>query len=467
MLELLERNSIGRTTTFNEKTRYVSYTVPWPPFALIDFLRYGTNSPRFFWESEKATATFAGFGVAAILTAHGHNRFQSIQQQASRLFSRLTPVNTDIPLEVGPRLFGGFAFNADHPSTGLWTAFPPARFILPQYQLSRINGQSWLTVNHVVSSEAERRETVRLLPLEIHELRTGLRAGCPQTRPALRPPVSTNVMAQETWQRLVAEATHRIRQNELDKVVLARARHLQFDRPIDPADALMRLADRYPDTYRFLFEPVPGHAFFGATPELLAEVEGSTLRTVAMAGSIKRGRTPAEDAWLGQQLLDNPKERSEHALVVEAIEEWLTPLAAGLHVPATPTVCTLSNIQHLQTKIQGRLSGSPGIVPVVQALHPTPAVGGRPRAIALDIINNVEPTPRGWYAAPIGWIDERGNGMFAVAIRSAVSVGDESMLFAGAGIVADSVPEKEWRETELKFKPLAEALGGEATNERA
>ena len=163
---------------------------------------------------------------------------------------------------------------------------------------------------------------------------------------------------------------------------------------------------------------------------------------------------------LGQQLLDTPKEQIEHAHVVDAIRENLGPLVTDMHVASQPGLCRLSNIQHIQTPIEARLGEGLDTLDVVKALHPTPALGGRPRRVALPIINQAEPFSRGWYGAPVGWLDPQNNGMFAVAIRSAVSVGDESMLYAGAGIVADSVPDKEWRETQLKFKPLVDALNG-------
>lgn len=448
----------------------VSLSVPWPETNLLDFLRLGNNAPRVYWESSQTLVQFAGFGVAARLTAAGPGRFNAIQQQSDRLFSRLVPLSNDIPADVGPRLFGGFAFNADDQPAGLWSAFPAAAFVLPQVQLCRVNGQSWLTVNRQIFSPAELAEAVRSLPREVDRLRAELDAASNnKAAEATHNPqlLAANLMAQETWHRLVSEATRRIRRGELDKVVLARARQMSFARPVDPAAVLTRLARRYPDTYRFLFEPIPGHAFYGATPELLARVRGKTLRTVAMAGSIARGDTPQADAELGRQLLNNPKEQHEHALVVDAIRENLQHSVTDLQIPAEPGLCKLNNIQHLQTKIKGTLAENRGVLPVIQGLHPTPAVGGRPRGIALDIIHHVEPTPRGWYAAPIGWLDRQGNGTFAVAIRSAVSVGSESMLFAGAGIVADSVPEKEWRETELKFRPLANALAGEGVNGRA
>jgi menaquinone-specific isochorismate synthase len=257
---------------------------------------------------------------------------------------------------------------------------------------------------------------------------------------------------------MVDEATRRIRQGELDKVVLARARQLQSPGPVEPAAVLAQLAQYYPDCYRFLFEPLSGHAFYGATPELLVEIKGATLYTAALAGSIRRGRSQEEDEMLAAELLANPKERHEHALVIEAIEENLRPRVATLEVSAQPEVYRLSNIQHLKTPIQGKILENDTILSIIKGLHPTPAVGGRPREVALGIIQEMEPVDRGWYAGPVGWLDQQGDGMFAVAIRSAVSVKSESLLYAGAGLVADSQPEKEWQETQLKFKPLQEAL---------
>jgi menaquinone-specific isochorismate synthase len=136
-------------------------------------------------------------------------------------------------------------------------------------------------------------------------------------------------------------------------------------------DVLNQLRRNYPDCYRFLFEPVPGHAFYGATPELLAQVAGPTLHTVALAGSIRRGRSLEEDEVLGQRLLANPKEQIEHAHVVDAIEENLKPLVTKLQISSQPGLCKLSNIQHIQTTIDGKLTPGCDVLTVVEALHPT------------------------------------------------------------------------------------------------
>jgi menaquinone-specific isochorismate synthase len=136
----------------------------------------------------------------------------------------------------------------------------------------------------------------------------------------------------------------------------------------------------------------------------------------------------------------------------------LAPLTSKLEISPQPGIYKLSNIQHLFTPIRGTLNSADGILPLVEVLHPTPALGGSPRELAMDFISHAEPVPRGWYAAPVGWIDYKLDGAFAVAIRSAVAQERRAWLYAGAGIVADSVPEKEWSETDLKFKPMLNAL---------
>jgi menaquinone-specific isochorismate synthase len=265
-------------------------------------------------------------------------------------------------------------------------------------------------------------------------------------------------MPYETWEQKIVHATQHMRDSELNKVVLSRVCEIRFDSRVDVDGALAYLNVHYPDCYRFLFEPRPFHAFFGATPELLAEVNGAAVTTMAMASSVRRGATEAEDEALAQQLLDDPKERYEHALVVDAIRRRLSKVTSTLQIPEQPAVFRLSNIQHLHTPIQGQLTHPSGVLPVIEILHPTPALGGSPRQLAMTFISEAEPVPRGWYAAPIGCIDRNLDGVFGVAIRSAVSQERRVWLYAGAGIVADSVPQKEWEETALKFKPILNAL---------
>jgi menaquinone-specific isochorismate synthase len=315
-----------------------------------------------------------------------------------------------------------------------------------------------LTVNQVFAAEVrgeEREWAIREALWELPAMEA-LPAE-PEEASPLAPRVEAR-MTPHQWNEIVTQAVAAIHRGEMEKVVLSHARRVVTQREVNPPRLLARLGSRYPDCYRFLFEPQVGHTFFGATPELLAERRGRVLGTFALAGSTPRGHTLEEDQALGEALLHSEKDRREHALVVRAIRAALAPLSEEMHLPDRPRLLKLNNIQHLLTPVRARLTQGTGILSVVEAFHPTPAVGGLPREAALAFIERAEPHDRGWYAAPIGWIDSSGDGLFAVALRSAVSVGRETHLFAGAGIVAGSQAEKEWRETGWKFRPILDAL---------
>ncbi len=445
--------------------RLVSYSQPAPGLSVMDFLAQARGSERFFWEDVRDGIVFAGFGTAVNLYAWGENRFQSIQQQARALFADAVLLNQTNPL-AAPRLFGGFAFRDDFVPENAWAAFQPAHFSLPHYQLVQVGGAAWLTINAFIPKEEEPAASLPVLQEALaaryaalaEELRSG-GAGERFPWPPGPLPQLNYPMSFETWAEKIETAVHQIQTTLLKKVVLARVCELRFRGRVDVDGALVYLNKRYNDSYRFLFEPRPHHAFFGATPELLAKVEGETLTSMALAGYIRRSSDPTEDAALGQQLLTSAKDRHEHDLVVMSILERLAPLTKQLEIAPQPGVYKLHNIQHLFTPVRGRLLQPDGILPIAKLLHPTPALGGSPRSLAISAIREAEPVPRGWYGAPVGWIDVNLDGAFVVAIRSAVAQEKRAWLYAGAGIVADSEAEKEWEETGLKFKPMLEALG--------
>jgi menaquinone-specific isochorismate synthase len=259
------------------------------------------------------------------------------------------------------------------------------------------------------------------------------------------------------WEAMVNTARDQAANGHIQKVVFARTLQVSFVRNPSMVMAFSHLVERYPDTYRFYFEPSPGHVFLGATPELLLQVQGQQLETIALAGSAPRGQTVDEDHYLGSELLSCPKNRREQAIVVERICDDLRSLCTSFQLPKVPRLHQLPNIQHLETPIKAYLK-RPGILSPAKALHPTPALAGQPRQAALALIRRYEPVPRGRYGAPVGWITPEGDGRLAVAIRSGIFRGRIGRLYAGAGLLAESDPRKEWDEIELKFRPMLEAL---------
>ena len=448
--------------------RLVSYSQPAPGIQPATFLRYASGRPRFYWRDGRTGVTFAGMGIAADLMAWGEARISGIQRQAEELFSHAVTFHTDDPL-AAPRLFGGFAFREDFVPDYAWYGFNPAHFILPHYQLVQHDQETWLTINTLLmadespaANEAQLREALQQCYdalLAFAETASPVAPGGAADQKAKTTHTVTYPMPYTTWAQMIERAKDQFQTGPLQKVVLARVCEVQLPHLVDLDGALAYLQRRYAECYTFLFEPQPHHAFFGATPELLIATQGQQFTTMSLAGSIQRGATPADDERLAQALLHSAKDRHEHALVVAAVRQRLAPLAAELVIPEAPVVYRLSNIQHLYTPIHGVLRDATGVLPLVETLHPTPALGGSPRELALTFISAAEAVPRGWYAAPVGWIDHTLDGAFGVAIRSAIAQRQRAWLYAGAGIVADSEPQKEWEETGWKFRPIQEALG--------
>ena len=437
--------------------RLLSCSLPCAGLSLARFLAAAEDQARFYWASPSGSQAFAGTGAAVELTAWGDERYRKIAHSARELFADACVEGAANPL-AGPRLFGGFAFRDDFTPDNTWSIYAPAFFALPHYQLARSGEHTWLTINAQIPPEESAAGLIPDLQAALRDKLAQLRAAEPAV-PAQRQRDLLSIdypMSYVRWQRMIEAATDRIRAGDLNKVVLARAAELRFDQPVNLPPILQHLAAHYADCYRFLFEPRPRFAFYGASPELLACVQGAQFSTLALAGSIGRSDNAAQDRQLSQTLLHSKKDRHEHQIVIDKMRDRLAPLSESLKIAPT-SLLKLSNIQHLQTPLAGQLRRPAGVLPLVEALHPTPALGGDPRPDALRLIRQLEPIPRGWYGAPVGWIDTRLEGEFAVAIRSAVAQEARVWVYAGAGIVSDSEPQPEWEETELKFQPMLDA----------
>jgi len=433
-----------------DRSRLVSRAVriPRPPFrAALD----AASTPRTVW-SDPDGATVVGGGAAATLAAEGGDRFARIHEAARGLFdSGDVHAGTEA---ARPRLFGGFAFHEGGADGPPWAAFPAARFVLPRVQVTYADGDAWLTV-----TAAGPDATADAVEARLAAERDRLGELDPPGPPAARPGVTRRgrTTTREEWRASVRAVLDRIRAGDLRKVVLAQALEVELGDRLPIPETLVRLGEAYPDCYRFLIEPGGDAAFFGATPERLVSLRGRTVETGALAGTTGRGETPAEDEWLARELSTDPKNVHEHELVAGAIRGQLAPFAASVST-ADRQVRRLATVQHLYTRITAELAADEHVLDVADALHPTPAVGGLPPDAALATIRETEPFDRGWYAAPVGWIDAAGDGCFAVALRSAVATPRRATTFAGVGIVADSDPDHEWDEVQLKFRPILDAL---------
>jgi menaquinone-specific isochorismate synthase len=260
-------------------------------------------------------------------------------------------------------------------------------------------------------------------------------------------PIPDVVLDQAGWIDAVGTILHHIERGDVEKVVLSRKVVVESDVPFDPASVVRTLAATRPDAWVY----ADGN-FVGVTPELLIARSGRDVRSLPMAGTV-----PAERA---DDLAASPRLVHEFRLVVDFIAEVLASRCSDLLV-ASPMSARAGNVSHLSSVVEGRLRADAALsaLDLAIALHPTPAVGGLPLQPALELIEKLEPTRRGRYGGPVGWVDASGDGEFAVALRCAELAGSRAVLFAGNGIVAGSDPVEEWAETVVKLVAMREALG--------
>ncbi len=247
-----------------------------------------------------------------------------------------------------------------------------------------------------------------------------------------------------------------VRSGWLTKAVIAREIEVTAGQPIDLHGVLRRLESSFGSSYRYSVD-----GFVGASPELLVEIDGRTVRSHPLAGTAPRTGDLDRDRRIAEHLLASTKDQVEHRVVIDVIHDTLLPWCSYLDWEPEPSIITVANVQHLGTQMEGRLSAPPPtVLELVRALTPTPALGGHPRETALRMIAEVEGVERGRYGGAVGWTDAQGNGTWAVAIRCAELSEDlcRARLWAGGGIVADSDPLTELAETQAKFQAMLSAL---------
>lgn len=384
--------------------------------ALLQRLRSG--GPAFAWFAPDGTV-LAGFGAVARFEGSGPWRFRAARDWLSGLATAAAPDGGAPAPSV--TAVGGFSF-ADG-SAGAPAGFGDAVFFVP--------AELWTP---------EGRATWRRADGDSAGVAPAFPSG-PLSRPKL--PEWT----EPEWSDAVLATLHRIESGAIEKAVLARAVEIDAARAIDPVAAFESLLEANPACFRYFFRPSVDASFVGASPERLVARGNGDVVSDAVAGTSADGG-----------LLDSGKDRSEHAFVVRHIVEALAPLCESVESEPEPSLQRHRHLSHLKTRISGRARPGAHVLDFVERLHPTPAVAGSPRDRALELIAELEPSHRGWYAGAVGWMGADGSGDFAVGIRSALIHGTRALLFAGAGIVAGSDPAAEWAETEIKLSVMREAI---------
>lgn len=416
--------------------------------------------------------SFVGVGAAWSVGPEGPDRFRVAEAAWQALLgeARLSVATGGRPPAGGkttdgaggPVLLGGLGFSGRTPDpSDPWGPFGAASLVLPSLLLASSREGSWLTGSLVGPTDdgaGERLEsTFERLAARARDLTPN--AGGIAARPVSAPlRIVREQPDAEAWDHLVGLFAGAVGRGRLDKVVLARRVDIVSPLEFDVPNALRRLAMSAPESTIYAFRRA-GRTFIGATPERLVRTEGRRFWSAAIAGTAARGEDAAADAALAAEVLASEKEREEHGVVVATLREQLEPITTELRISDTPRVLALRHVQHLVSDVEGTLRERVGLLQLAERLHPTPAVGGEPRDLALALIDEHEGFDRGWYAGPIGWLGADGDGELSVALRCGIVERTKATLFAGCGIVADSDPDREWQESTIKLRAVASALG--------
>ncbi len=369
-----------------------------------------------------------GFGEWKSTSVKGKNRFVDARKWWHEQLATLKIQNNVHGSGTGPILFSSFAFDPSEES----------KLVIPEIVIGHKGGKSWITWIG--------DQTQPAITKYIKKDQTGTVK------------FEAGALSEDEWMKRVARAVEKIKDGELEKVVLARDLIARNSEAISKRNLIALLSENYPSTWVFLVSNL-----IGATPELLVRLNKSLVTSRILAGTIRKSGDEARDLGLAASLAKSSKDLEEHEYAVRSVADALSPFCSSTNVPESPFVLHLANVMHLATDVTGVLNDSAiptDIFALIASLHPSAAVCGTPTDIANGVINELEDLNRGRYAGPVGWIDARGDGEIAIALRTGELSEDlKSMqIYSGCGIVAGSNPEDELAESQAKLSPMRTAL---------
>lgn len=441
--------------TVTQDTDIISFSCQIPtvdPLACLQKFSH-SDTLHFYWENCSKQEAVAAWGVTRSSYTKSAGRFASAQSFVQDCFKQITREGAN-NLAIGkPSVFCGFTFFNDVQQS---EPFKSGTLFLPRFHLVKKNKNCCLIVNFPLQKEQDKNRSIEQIKQKVDSIDWSVLEQ-PKEESSLLSVNRDQFQDPEYFRAVIESALDLIAAGELSKIVIAHTTEISAAVPFNIIKSLANLRELHPDCYIFSTGNGSGQNFIGASPERLLSVQNKQLVTDALAGSSPRGANNTEDLHLANLLLKNRKEKREHQAVRDFIIERLRNV--GLKPQQLPLqLLKLSNIQHLWTPIYGHLPAEIEPLEIVELLHPTPAVAGVPTKAACEKIRQYEKLDRSLYAAPLGWVDYESNCEFIVGIRSALIDGDRATLYAGAGIVSGSNPDKEFAEVQLKLQSLLKAL---------
>jgi menaquinone-specific isochorismate synthase len=401
----------------------------------------------FFFEKFDESYSFAALNCLIEL-APNENNILSLENDISNLKSKLLSNWSDYNLNNIPIISGGIKFDSKKYSIE-WNNFRAIHFFVPQFILLQKKDETFLIYNFQTNSKINNENIVNNFNQFVSTIFNLDTEGTVKKNIAYNTNGDINDN-KSLWNTIVAKAKKKLNRT-LKKIVLSRKMEFLVKDDLDWTQMFRELETSFSNCYRFMFKSNEA-VFFGASPEKFLSVLDNKIEIDALAGSAPGNSTDVESELL------NKKNIKEHKYVIDFIGEAISEYAHVISVDRSPQIKKLKNVQHLYTKINAKLNEDRNVLGLIDSMFPTPAVCGLPKQIARETINEIEKFDRGLFSGLIGWIDINFNCEFAVAIRSALYKKGELHLYAGAGIVEESIPEEEYDETEMKFKTILSLL---------
>jgi len=426
------------------------------PLAVLQSI-YEPDELHFYIERAADEEALAGAEAVVQASFEGPDRFAKVKAFSNEILENTIAVGDLNEPFTGPHFFTAFTFDE---TVSAQSAFPAATVFLPRWQVSRSKGKYGAVANLKIDEDTDLDAMVARVWGAYSKF--GAFDYTPDVitpKPLVEPKeISRSELAPDSYPVVVGKALEDIRIGAYEKIVLARGLELKADVPWQPLIALNRLRERFSGCFTFSVGGGGARSFIGATPERLLQIRDGHLLTEAIAGSSPRGESAGEDAKYARALLESEKDQHEHACVRDSILRRLKKVGVEARAESEPCLLPLANVQHLRTQISAEVGEAVHLLDILPEMHPTPAVGGTPRKAAVSRIADLEKIDRGLYSGVVGWFNHLNEGEMVVGIRSALIEGTTARLYAGAGIVEGSDPEKEMRETEMKLHALLDVL---------
>ncbi len=438
----------------NTSSYLVSFALNYPASNLetkFDFL-LKLHERSFYFEKPDENFIIFGMDETLNITENGEKRFSATDKKIKEWKEKFYSNWSQFAGIVFPLFLGSIKFAVEHADND-WSDFNDSTWFVPEVLLYKVKEQRFLLFNFIFSPEFSKGVIINKFRSKLEKLFNNNFQIKERPISKILQVLGSSPKDKKKWKNLVNDALDKISGKEIKKIVLSRRVELLLTDEPDFYTILRRLRQDYGDTYLFINHHGKS-SFFGATPEKLAKMTDGRIEIDALAGSAPRGKNDSEDLEFENNLLSDKKNLNEHNFVIDHIRSSITNFTKDFTILPNSKIRKLANIQHLWTKISATLNPDSSMMLLLKELFPTPAVCGIPKDTALQLIKKLEGYKRGLYSGTVGWFNFNNEGEFVIGIRSALSLNNKLIAFAGCGIVENSDPELEYQETELKLKTI-------------